>query len=107
MGQDYVDFYTPPHYSGGVLWYHVGCPSVCLSYFCSYFHFWTITGVNISGLSPNSVCALILWRFGLGLLMGNFCQFLTELSARNMSVFSFPDDNFSKYLLIFTKRCVH
>ena len=26
----------------------------------------------------------ILWRSGLGLLMGKFHQFLTELSARNM-----------------------
>ena len=26
-------FYTPPHNSGGILWFHVGrpCPSVCLS----------------------------------------------------------------------------
>ena len=35
--------------------------------------------------------------------MGKFCQFLTELSTCNMSVFSFPDDNFSKYQSIFTK----
>ena len=35
--------------------------------------------------------------------MGKFCQFLTELSASNMSVFSFLDDNFSKYQWIFTK----
>ena len=30
-------------------------------------------------------------------------QFLTELSARNMSVFSYLDDNFSKYQWIFTR----
>ena len=35
--------------------------------------------------------------------MGKFHQFLTELSARNRSVLSFPDDYFSKYKLIFTK----
>ena len=37
--------------------------------------------------------------------MGKFCQFLTELhvSAWDMSVFSFPDDNVSKYQCIFTK----
>ena len=35
--------------------------------------------------------------------MGKFCQFLTEVSARITSVFSFPDDNFSKYQWIFTK----
>ena len=27
------------------------------------------------GFSPNLVFALILWRSGLGLLMGTFCQF--------------------------------
>ena len=41
--------------------------------------------------------------------MGKLRQFLTELSARDMSVFffvfffSFPDDNFSKFQWIFTK----
>ena len=38
---------------------------------------------NISGISPNLVCALILWRSGLGLLMGKFCQFFTELSVHD------------------------
>ena len=49
------------------------------------------------------MCALILWRSGLDLLMGKFSQFLTELTARDRSVFSFPDDNFRKYQWIFTK----
>ena len=35
--------------------------------------------------------------------MDKFLQFLMQLSACNMSVFSFPDDNFSKYQWIFTK----
>ena len=52
---------------------------------------------------PNFVCALILWRSGLGLLMGKFFQFLTELSAHRTSVFLFPDDNLSKCQWIFTK----
>ena len=30
-----------------------------------------------NGFSPNLVCALILWRSGLGLLMGKFRQFWT------------------------------
>ena len=38
------------------------------------------------------MCAFILWRSGLGLLMGKFCQFLTELSAWDMYIFSFLDD---------------
>ena len=49
------------------------------------------------------MCALILWRSGLVLLMGKFRQFFRELSACDMSVFSFPDYNFSKYQWIFTK----
>ena len=35
--------------------------------------------------------------------MGKFCQILTELSAREMPIFSFPDDNLSKLQWIFTK----
>ena len=56
-----------------------------------------ITLVNINGVSPNLVCALILWTSSLGLLMVKFRQFLTELSARDMPVFSFPNNNMSKY----------
>ena len=41
--------------------------------------------------------------------MGIFCQFLTELSARDTPIFSFPDDNLSKRQWIFTKlgMCIH
>ena len=35
----------------------------------------------------NLVCALILWKFGLGWLMSKFSQFLTKLSGRNTSDF--------------------
>ena len=35
--------------------------------------------------------------------MGEFPQFLTELSTRDMFMFSFPDDNFSKHQWIVTK----
>ena len=62
----------------------------------SVFRFRMITWVNINGFSPNLVCALMLWRSGLGLLMGKFCQFLTKLSARDTHIFSFPDYNLSK-----------
>ena len=58
---------------------------------------------HINGFSPNLVCAVILWSFGLGLLMGNFRQILLELSAQDMAIFSFPDDNLSKHQWIFTK----
>ena len=52
-------------------------PSVCPS----VFRFQMITRININGFSPNLVCALILWRSGLGLLMGKIHQMFTELSA--------------------------
>ena len=35
--------------------------------------------------------------------MDKFCQFLTELSARDTSIFSFPEDNLSRCQWIFTK----
>ena len=53
--------------------------SVRLSYTCPYFRFQTITRVNTCGFSPNLVCALILWKSGLGLLMGKFILFLTVI----------------------------
>ena len=78
----------------------VVCESVRLSVRPSYvrpsvFRFRMITWVNINGFWPNLVYALILWRSGLGLLMGKFRQFLTE-SARDTPIFSFPDYNLSK-----------
>ena len=57
----------------------------------------------MNGFSPKLVGALILWRSDLGLLMDKFHQFLTELSASGKSIFSFPDENFSKCQWIFTK----
>ena len=39
--------------------------------------------------SPNLVCAWILWRSGLGFLMGNFRQFLTVLCSRHVQIFIF------------------
>ena len=35
--------------------------------------------------------------------LGEFSQILTELSARDTPIFSFPDDNLSKRQWIFTK----
>ena len=69
----------------------------------SVFRFRMITWVNINGFSPDLVSALILWRSGLGLLIGKFLQFLTKLSAHYMSIFLFPHDNLSKFEWIFTK----
>ena len=50
-----------------------------------------------------TVCALILFRSGLGLVVGKLHQFLTDLSARDMSIFSFLDNNFIKCQWIFTR----
>ena len=57
--------------------------SMCLSVrhpiYCTLVHPYFISRwwVNISGFLPDLVCTLILWRSGLGLLIGKFCQFLT------------------------------
>ena len=59
------------------------CPSV--------FRFQMITWVNINGFSPNLVNALILWRSGLGLLIGKFHQFLTKvICPLHVHTFVFP-----------------
>ena len=63
-----------------------------------YFHLRMITLVNINVFSLNLLCALILKRYALGSLIGKFCQL--------MFVFSFLDDNFTKYQWIFTKLSV-
>ena len=95
-------FYTPPHDSGGVLWFHVERPCVCPSVHQSVvrpsvFHFRMITWENVNGFSPNLVCAFIMWRSGLGLLIGKFLQILTALSARDTPIFSFSESNLCKY----------
>ena len=46
------------------------------------------------------------WDLGSGLLMGKFHQFLTELSAWDTFIFSFPDDNLSRCHWIFTKLSI-
>ena len=94
----YFIFHTPPHNSDGVLWFHVGRQCVCPSVRRPFvrFSFQDDNLSNINRFSRNLVRALILWRSGLGLLMGTFRQIFTELSARDTPVFSFPDDNLSK-----------
>ena len=79
------------------------CVSVCRTSIQPYFRFWMITWVNVNGFSPNLVCALILCRSGLGLLMGKFHRFFTELPAWDMPLFSFSNYILSKYWWIFTK----
>ena len=42
--------------------------------------------------SPNLVCALILWRSGLGLLMGKFCQLSAQMAEYYSLTFLFLDN---------------
>ena len=42
LGHGLSNFYTPPHNSGRVLWFHVGHLCVCHMSVCLYFHFQTI-----------------------------------------------------------------
>ena len=104
-------FYIPPHYSGKVLWLHIPmCPSVCpstgLSIRLSYVHLSIFFSRQQLEYISVDFCqtwyALILWRPILGLLMGKFINFW-QLSGHLMSVFSFPDNNLSKYQWICTK----
>ena len=58
---------------------------VCVHRSVSYPSIFSFLDNNLSKcqwFSQNLVCAVILWRPGLGLLMGKFCQFLSELSSR-------------------------
>ena len=75
-------FYTLPHNSGMVLWFHIGCSCVRPSIFL-------FTDDNLSKyqriFAKLGMC-IVLWRSGLGLLIGRFCQFSTELSACKMIV---------------------
>ena len=73
-------FYIPSRDNGRVSWFQISHLYVHLSVHLPLsiqnFCLWTITLVNINGFSPNLVCALIMWRSGMGLLTGKFCQFL-------------------------------
>ena len=51
----------------------------------------------------HQTCILLLWRSGSGLLMGKFCQFLTELPACNTSIFSSQANKLSKSQQTFTQ----
>ena len=102
-------FYIPPQASGGVLWYNVGCwcvfPSIRPS--VVYSSVFSLSDDNLKKcqliFTKHGIYTLILWRFGLVLLTGKFRQFLTDLIARDTSIFTFVDDKFSKYEWIFTK----
>ena len=56
---------------------------VCMSVFL----FLDINLSKYQWIFINLSSALILWRSGFRLQVGKFCQFLTELSAHNTSIF--------------------
>ena len=58
--------------------------------------------MDISGFSPNLVCAFLLLKSGSGLLMSKFRKCLTE-SARDTSIFSFQDNSLRKSQWIFSQ----
>ena len=72
-----LDFYTPPHFSGGVLCYTFRCLSVLPS--VRAHHFRSITWVFIHGIFSNFAYILLSAMSGMGLLMGKIRPFLTEL----------------------------
>ena len=92
---DMLPLLYPPHNSGGVLWFHVGHPCVCLSicrpsvvYLSVRFLFLDDNLSKLQWIFTKLVCALILWISGLELLTGKFRQIFKELSARDMPIFS-------------------
>ena len=63
----------------------------------------TITLVNINRFSLNLTSALILWRSGLGLLIGEFRQLLTELFGPDMIMAGYYCCQFFCCFLFFLK----
>ena len=76
------------------------CPSLSIQL---YFCFLMITWVNVSGVSPNLVCALILCKICFEIANWQILSSYDKLSACHTSVFLFPDDNFSTYWSLLTK----
>ena len=69
--RNHLPFYILPHDSGGVLWFHLGglCVFIYHLSFCSsLFCFRMITSKHQWIFNKLCICALILWRSGLGLL---------------------------------------
>ena len=61
------------------IWYGIANGQISWqSYLPEYFHFRSIRSKS------HLICALILWRFVLRLLMGKFSKFVLELSAHDM-----------------------
>ena len=59
---------------------------------------------NVNGFSPNLVCAMIVWRSGLGLLMAKFYQFLTVLTAGYLIVAGYYRFTFLFGIIFLSRR---
>ena len=67
-----------------------------------YFCLQMISLANVNGFLPNLLCALILWRSDVGLLMGKVLSIFDRSYLPATSLVSFTGNNFSKYHWIFT-----
>ena len=84
LGQWYCNFYTQPHDSGGVLWYHIVgpcvCQSACQSVVCSSVVLFpvTISWVNVWIFTKLGMCIDIEIWFGIanGQILSIFDNYL-------------------------------
>ena len=99
MDFSFFRFYTPPHvvavYYDITLAVRVSeCLFIRLLYARHYFRFRMITSKYQWIFTKLGICIDIV-EIWFGIANGQISSILTELSARDTSGFSFPDDNFS------------
>ena len=77
-------FYTPPHFSGGVLWYTFRCPSICLSV-CLSIHLsapFSIDNLGICSRKFFKFCIYIIIRDEwYGIVYGQNPSFYNRVTA--------------------------
>ena len=102
-------YYTPPDDSGGVLWFHVGCPCVCLSISSSSICLSVCISVPDDNLSKHY---LIFTKHGMfidiveiwfGIAYGQILSNFDRVICRDTSIFLFPDNYLSKCQGILTR----
>ena len=87
----FMVFYTPPHSSGGVLWFHVGCPCVCPSVRL-FVRLYFVSDDNLSKyqwiFTKLGMCIDIM-EIWFGIANGQILSIFMELSARDKPYFRF------------------